>query len=177
VALSQDKAKRELASMRRSIKGWLKFRDKNDAIGLTSGEQTERVGMEAPLVTKMQELLTAVYGAVALPSDARKLARMILSGTAPGPQAAGILPFLLIGGLVLVFVLSSAIKNLADVQKEQQRYDCIKKAGAFQCDTTGTLLKYGVLFGIGYIIWTKTDLQKHLKGIFGKTGRAIARRR
>lgn len=177
MALSQDKAKRELERMRRSLKGWLKFRDKNDAIGLTAVEQAERAATEAPLAAKMQELLTAVYGAVALPSDARELARMILSGTAPGPQAAGILPFLLIGGLVLVFVVSSAIKNFADVAKERERFECIKKVGAFQCDTTGTLLKYGVLFGIGYIIWTKTDIQKHLKGIFGKTGRAIARRR
>ena len=165
--MTKEKAARELASMKRSLKSWLKFRDKNDALGLSPEEKIQRGQAEAPLVTKMQELLTAVHGSVSLPADARELALVVVENRAFGPAAQGFLP-ILVGGAVLLLVVSTWIKNWADVAKERERYQCIAKSGAFACDPSGTMLKYGVVLGVGYLIWTKTDLQKHLKGVFGR---------
>lgn len=151
----------ELNKMKRSLKQWLKFRDMNSAAGLTPAEAAERTQIERTLSAKMQALLFEVYGSnVRLPSDAPSLAKLIISGTAPqpsGPQAQGIMPLLIVVGAVAL-VLMAAVNSYADYAKEKERYECIAKYGAWQCDTSGQLMKWGVIVGIGYLAWTKLGL-------------------
>jgi hypothetical protein len=163
----------ELNRMKRSLKGWLRFRDLNTAAGLTPTEAAERGQIETTLAAKMKALLMQVYGdGVLLPNDAPSLARLILSGQAPAasaPQATGILPMLVIVGAIAL-VLMSGISSWADYAKEKERYECIEKYGAWQCDTTGQLWKWGLIAGGAWLAWTKFGL-RDLVGRFRGRGK------
>jgi hypothetical protein len=154
--------KAELVRMKRSLSQWLKFRDMNSAAGLSPTEAAERAQIEANLAGRMRALLTEVYGPVALPDDAPTLARMIISGQTPAltaPQATGLLPMLIIvGGIALVLMMG--ISSYADYAKEKERYECIEKYGAWQCDSQGTLLKWGLVAGAAWLAWTKFGLRE-----------------
>jgi hypothetical protein len=153
----------ELSRMKRSLRSWLKYRDMNSAAGLTPTESAERAQVEATLAAKMQALLLEVYGSnVSLPADAPSLARLILSGQAPtltAPQAQGIFPFLIIAGAIAL-VLMMGISSYADYAKEKERYECIEKYGAWQCDSTGTLMKWGIVAGAAWLAWSKFGLRE-----------------
>lgn len=161
----------ELNKMKRSLKDWLKYRDMNSRAGLSPTEAAERAQIEATLAAKMQALLLEVYGSnVRLPSDAPTLARLIIVGAAPppsGPQAQGILPLLIVVGAVAL-VLMAAINSYADYAKEKEKYECIAKYGAWQCDTSGQLMKWGVIVGIAYLAWTKLGVGNLVMRLAGR---------
>lgn len=161
----------ELNKMKRSLTQWLKFRDMNTAAGLTPAEQVERTQIETTLTAKIQALLLEVYGPdIRLPADAPTLARMVIFGQVPAatnPQATGILPFLIVAGAVAL-ILMSAISSYADYAKEKEKYECIEKYGAWQCDTSGQLWKWGVVAGVAWLAWSQLGLGGLVKKYTGK---------
>lgn len=154
--------KMELSRMKRSLRDWLKFRTMNSAAGLSAAEASERAQVESQLLAKMKALLYDVHGSgVILPDDAPAVATMIIYDQVPvgSPQAQGILPFVIVVGAIAL-VLMMGISSYADYARDREKYECIEKYGAWQCDTSGQLWKWGVIAGIGYLAWTKFGVRE-----------------
>ncbi len=182
-------AKRELAGMKRSLKGWLKYRRLNDEIA--SGKREARVPAklaaqtlsrdrdyagEQKLADDLYLLLSMVRSPKSLPSPdlskdqnaAVKLARMAITGSpdkeeVSSPQPTGILPIIIltVGG-VMLFTLTSFISNRAEVQKEKERLKCINDGG---CTDFGFWLKVASVTVIGYFVWEKLGVGKRIKSV------------
>lgn len=178
-----NRATAELRRMRRSLKGWLDYRLKMDAVaagkvkGKLSPQATAELlsayrdpAIEARMAHELYALLSEVFDSQALPHPgspgaAVALAKIAVSGALPGeapaPQAQGIVwlwPVVIVGGAA--FVLLGSVRSFAEVAKERERYACIK-AGA--CTDYGFYLKWGAILAGGYFIWTHLGVGKKLK--------------
>ena len=192
-------AKRELARMKSALTGWLKFRAINDEVA--SGKRKARIPRslaaatiqrdrdwagEQKLADDLYLLLSQVYSVADLPTPsvkadpnaAVKLANIVISGTvsseAPGPQAQGIWPILIltVGG-VLLFTTTSWISNRAEVEKEKERMLCVR-SGA--CTDYGFWLKVASVAVVGWFVWDKVGLRERVEE-FRKPKRRARRRR
>lgn len=179
-------ARRELARMKRSLKSWLKYRRRNDRVA--RGEVKARVPAylaartlqrdrdyagEQKLADDLYVLLSQLHDPSQLPvpdvaadpNAAVKLATIAITGTlgaeAPGPQAQGIIPLVILtAGGVLLLTATSFISNRAEVQKEKERLKCIRDGA---CTDYGFWLKAASVAVLGYFIWEKTGVGKKVK--------------
>lgn len=134
----------------------------------------ERFADEQPLANQLHTLLSEVMDASALPSPnvradpdaAVKLALIAISGKLPSQAGSssptGIIwlwPVLIVGGLFLI--VSSVVKNMADVAKEKERLRCIREGA---CTDHGFWLKVGSVAFIGWLVWDKFGVGAKLTG-------------
>lgn len=198
------RAARELRAMKRSLAGWLRYRQINDA--LAAGQVPAKAALgkpgarplpprlmrrvlaaqrgpgESALAADLHALLSEMFDAADLPSPdlrrdpdaAVKLAMIALSGRVPGEAAApaeqGIIwlwPLVIVVGAI-TWVVTSSIRNRAEVEKEREKYECIK-AGA--CTDTGFWLKAGVIGIIAWLAWSKLKVGERI-GLTKKKGAA-----
>jgi hypothetical protein len=174
-----DKAKAELARMRRSLSAWLKYRTLNDQVlsgALATKKPTAYAQMviqqnrdyaaEQRLANQLHVLLENTMPDAQLPNPdlngnanaAVQLAQLAINGSAPtssAPQSVGALapwfwPVLIVGALLLGVTI--AISNAADVAKEKEHYACIE-AGA--CTDYGFWLKAGGVVALAWFAWEK----------------------
>jgi hypothetical protein len=198
--ISKAQAEAELAKMKRSLKGWLKYRKLNDevAAGKVKAEVPQAMAAanlrrnrdwagEQKLAEDLYMLLSEVYDARLLPqanvqadpNAAVKLATIALTGKLPGkvptPIEQGILPLIVlsVAGVVL-FSMTSWIRNNAEVQKEKERLECIK-SGA--CTDYGFWLKWGAIGIVGVLVFVNRDKILSALKVGGKKGAAAYRRR
>lgn len=160
----------ELLQMKRSLGRWLGYRQALDQkIGANASVTRDRLQTEQPLAEKLHSLLTqAGYSANDLPvpdvsvfpNAAATMAQMVITGPNPmqasarqgaGASALGIWP-ILIGVAAVLWVVASAIKNVADNAAEKERIRCIQ-AGA--CTDSGFWLKAGAIAFIAWLGWEK----------------------
>lgn len=188
-------AAQELAAMRRSIAGWLKYRTLNDRV-LAGKANTkyplafaQRViassrdmAIEQDLATKLSVLLAEVMPEAKLPgADLRdnpnaavELANIALVGASPQGVKQGV------GGLGvpahpwlwpvlivagLLLAITTAIKTAADLAEEKERLACIQ-AGA--CTDFGFFLKAGGILMIAYVAWNQLGVGDLVKGLIKK---------
>lgn len=182
-------AARELAKMRKSLKGWLEYRMKNDQVA--TGQVPSKYppalaakliaadrdwAVEQKLALQLHALLSETMPDADLPSpDVRRnpnaAPQLALLAIAPeqapvsvvGPQAQGgfpMPPWPVIIVAAVALVLLTAIKSYADVAKEKEHYACIK-AGA--CTDYGFWLKWGAVAFIGWFAWEKIGVGDHIK--------------
>lgn len=181
------KAERELKRMQASLRGWLKYRARNDAVAQGKAEsklpadaaknllwRNRDWAGEQKLAEQLHTLLAEVMDASRLPDpDVRadpqaavKLAKIAIDGKPPSeakaPQAQGLFwvwPVVIVVGAVL-FTIMTAIRSRADVQKEKERIKCIE-AGA--CTDYGFWLKFGgAALGL-WIVWDKFGAREAFK--------------
>lgn len=186
------KAKRELDRMRGSLRSWLKFRTLNDAVaaGKAPSKLPVKVaqqvvmserdwGTEQKLANQLHALLSELHPDAQLPNPsvqqnpqaAVQLAVIAIKGPTAlaAPQATGIVwmwPVLIVGGLLLA--VTTAIRSMADVAKEKERYACIR-AGA--CTDYGFWLKVGGVAAAAWFAWTQTGLGDSVKSYLRKGSR------
>lgn len=179
-----QRAKIEIDRMRRSLRGWLKYRTLNDAVAAGSAPtkkprayaaevvmQSRDMAAEQKLAKQLYVLLSETLPGVQLPEPnvtvnpqaAVQLAHIALEGPTPSsPQAQGVWylswPVLIVGGLLLT--VTTVVKTYADVAKEKERLACVQ-AGA--CTDYGFWLKAG---GIAALVWVAWNMG--LKERFGK---------
>ena len=181
--VSKSQALSELGRMKRSLRGWLKARQRNDAIAsgnlktklppdvarqrILDGRDWEG---EQKLANDVYMLLAHIYPDARLPSPsvesdpnaAVALVTIALKGlpeSASSPQAQGIIP-LLVAGVVLMSIMSGTTA-WADVQKAKEDRMC-KESGA--CTDWGFWLKWSGIAMVGIIILlNKDELVKALK--------------
>lgn len=172
-----SKAATKLASMRRSLVAWVKFRAKNDAAGI---RPADRHANEQRLASDLHTLLSELMPDAALPnanlssnpSAAVQLAQIAISGSVPvmqaNPSSMGAIaltwPILIVGGLLLAVV--TAIKTAGDVAKDAEEKACIR-AGA--CTDYGFWLKAGGVTMLAYVAW-KNGLGDIVKRTLKKRG-------
>lgn len=192
-------AKKEIRRLRRSLKGWLEFRKRNDevAAGLrkarisqeTAAERLPQVrdwALEQRMALELHALLGEIFDSSKLPSPdiskdpqaAVKLAQIAVSGklpeeaTSPSPQGMiWLWPAAVVVGLLLVTIMTK-ISSDADVAKEKERLECIK-TGA--CTDYGFWLKVGGIALGAWIVWDKFGLREAVGG--KKKVRRIRRRK
>jgi hypothetical protein len=148
----------QLASMRRSLASWLKFRGINDQLGI---RPANRAASDLDLANKLHALLSELLPSSQLPNPsspgaAVALARLALTGEQAvmqaNPSAMGSWytswPVLIVGGLLLA--VTTAIKSAADVAKDSEEKACIR-AGA--CTDYGFWLKAGGVAMLAFVAW------------------------
>lgn len=181
-----EKARAELARMRRALASWLKYRRMNDAVaaGRVPSRLPVKVAQEVAvgdrdwateqkLATQLHTLLSEVMPDAMLPGvnvsvdrdAATKLAEIAITGSAPVqyPAPQGIIwmwPVLIVGGLLLAITM--AIRTYADVAKEKERLACIR-AGA--CTDYGFWLKMGGIAIVGWFVWTQAGGKEAVSGL------------
>jgi hypothetical protein len=171
------RAARDLQAMQRSLRSWLRYRRINDrcATCLSSPEfMAQRAADEQRLATQLYPLLAEVFDASSLPSpDIRKepdaavqMAELAITGkpspVAQAPEAQGLIwlwPVAIVAGAAAL-VITSAIRNQAELAAERERLECIK-AGA--CTDTGLWLKWGAILVGGWIAWDKLGVGDKVK--------------
>lgn len=186
-----NKAKAELARMRRSLSGWLKFRSMNDAVmagtratkkPLAYAQQvlasSRDYAVEQKLATQLHILLEQLYPDATLPNPdlggnadaAVQLAQIAISGTAPpaaGPVATGGflsgMPPWLLPVLVVSGLLVAVVTaiNSAADVAKQKEEYACIEAGA--CTDYGFWLKAAAVAGIGYLVWFELGVGERLK--------------
>jgi len=191
-----SKASSELAAMRRSLAGWLKYRTIND--GVLTGTVIPKkpagyakrtiasardMANEQDLADKLHALLAEVMPDAHLPNadlrsnpnGAVELAKIALSGSAPittmAPVPAGsthpwLWPVLIVGGLLLA--VTTAIRTAADVAKDSEEKACIM-AGA--CTDYGFWLKAGGVALLAWVVWRELGVGETLRSIIASKGR------
>jgi hypothetical protein len=184
-------AARELAKMRRSLSGWLKYRVKNDQVAqgkVTSKYPPELAAkivanerdwaVEQKLANHLEALLSEVMPGAALPNPdlqknpnaAAQLAVIALyperaqqsSAEATGEFPMLPWPVLIVGAMALVAL--TAISSYADVAKEKERLACVR-AGA--CTDYGFWMKWGAILFVGWFAWEKVGVGAHIKRRLG----------
>lgn len=185
-AEEKRKAEAELRGMKRSLKGWLKYRDRINAVatGRLKGKVPAHVARimvernrdwarEQTLALELYALLSEMMDPQRLPDPdlskdpdaAAKLARIAIAGKVEGEGAAeaqGVFwlwPAVVVVGLVM-FAIVTKIRSDADVLKEQARMECIK-AGA--CTDYGFWLKVGGMVMVGWFAWEKLGVGEKVK--------------
>lgn len=188
------RAKAELAGMKSSLLGWLKYRATNDAI--LAGTGTTRkpmayaqtvignrrdMGAEQKLATQLHVLLSEVAPGLTLPDPdvssnpnaAVQLAAIAIKGGQPsGPAAvAGLQPWVLpvVVASALLIGVTTAIQSAADVAKDKERIACIE-AGA--CTDYGFWLKAASVAGIAWLVWKEFGVGAVVKSHIAKGGRS-----
>ncbi len=181
-------AARELAKMRGSLRGWLKYRLINDEI-LSGKRATKKIPpglakkiilqsrdpeVEAGLAERLHVLLSEVMPDAKLPSPLSENAAVALAMIAihgsqqasqPVPTQGLVLPpwpVLVVAGVLILGVV--AIQSYADVAKERERYACIR-AGA--CTDYGFWLKAGGAVVLAWFVWEKTPVGATVKRKLG----------
>lgn len=187
---TKAQAEAAIKSMRGSLRGWLKVRQRMDdyAAGRT---KPARRGAVPPSVVRQtlkrdrlageQSLAETLHGLLmeagldpasipapdvaSDPDAAVKLARIALAGKTPSevkaPQAQGFVWFLIaIPVAGIVLVISQMIKSKAEVQKEQEHIRCIE-SGA--CTDSGFWLKIGAITLTAWLAWDKFGLREAVK--------------
>jgi len=177
-----QKAAAELARMRSSLSGWLKYRALNDRVMAgTARTRTplayaQRVvasqrdlATEQDLANKLHALLDVVMQGHDLPNadlrsnpaGAVQLAQIAIAGgtqvaspTAAGGLFTGAHPWLWPVLIVggLLLTVTTAIKTAADVAKDREEKACIQ-AGA--CTDYGFWLKAGGVAALAWFAWTQ----------------------
>lgn len=192
---SVGKASAELAGMKRSLTGWLKYRTLNDAV--LAGSAATRVpktiaarmissardmAIEQELADRLYTLLTEIEPNAELPNvDIRsnpnaavQLAQIAVSGQIPikaqTAALSGVMtthPWLWPVLIVggLLLGVTTAVKTAADVAKEREHYACIQ-AGA--CTDYGFWLKAGGITVIAWFAWTKLGVGDVVKDFIKK---------
>jgi hypothetical protein len=185
-AEEKRKAEAELRRMKRSLKGWLKYRSRINAVatGRAKGKVPAHVARimvernrdwarEQTLALELYALLSEVMDSQGLPDPnlskdpdaAAKLARIAIAGKVEGEgpaEAQGIIwlwPAVIVVGMVL-FAIVTKIRSDADVLKERERMECIK-VGA--CTDYGFWLKVGSLTLLGWFAWEKLGVGAKVK--------------
>ena len=169
------KAGAELASMRRSLVSWLRFRAVNDQVGV---RPANRAAHDQDLADKLHALLSELLPNAALPnpnvrqnpSAAVQLAQIAVTGEQAvmqaNPSAMGAWytswPVLIVGGLLLA--VTTAIKTAADVAKDSEEKACIK-AGA--CTDYGFWLKAGGIAALAWVAWNN-GARELVRGVLKK---------
>jgi hypothetical protein len=154
------KAKQELARMKRSLKGWLKKRARNKRLGVPY-----QLAIEGPLAEQLHALLSEVYPSQ-LPKKASavELAKIAILGLPPqeasAQEAMGIWPLVVLVGAA-AFVISTAIRNQADIAKHKLDIEC-QMSG--KCTDTGFWLKLGAIAVVGWLAWDKLGLKQKFGG-------------
>lgn len=182
-----------IRKMKRSLKGWLEFRKRNDEIAAGTRKSDTPAYLaaaslardrdwagEQKLAEDLRMLLSRIYPDATLPAaDVRadsnaavRLAGIALAGAAPArvnaPQATGILPILILTvGAVVLFTMTSSISNRAEVQKEKERLKCIQSGG---CTDYGFWLKTAAVVTIGWFLWDKVGVGEKVRGALYKRG-------
>lgn len=133
--------------------------------------QRTRAAYETRLAADLYALLSEVFDAAALPSPdlardpdaAVKLAEIAIAGRLPTeaarPDAQGLIwlwPLVVVLGAV-AFVITSKIRNDAEVARERERYECIR-AGA--CTDTGFWVKAAGVSVVAWLAWDKFGLRE-----------------
>jgi hypothetical protein len=182
-AAEKSRAEVELAKMRRSLRGWLKYRNLNNAV--VAGRAKAKVppglakkmiesgrdwGLEQRLGKQLYVLLSEVFDAQQLPDPrdpdaAVKLAEIAIAGrlpmesTTPGPEAQGLIwlwPAVVVVGLVL-FTVVFKIRSDASLAEEKEKIECVKMGA---CTDYGFWLKLGGVALIGWLAWDKFGLRE-----------------
>lgn len=187
--------KAELAKMKSSLTGWLKYRSLNNQVanGVAPKAAFRRPGLkpvdprafgqklsakrfddETALAQQLHALLSEVFDAATLPAPdvaanpdaAVELAKIAIAGKLPGeaptPSAQGFVwlwPLVIVVGAI-AFIITTKIRNDADVAKEKERLACIE-AGA--CTDSGFFLKLGAIVVGGWIVWDKFGVGAKVK--------------
>lgn len=184
-------ASQQLASMRRSLATWLKYRKINDSVMAGTIQRiraplpyAQRVVADARDMRVEQDLadrLAALLGEImpdaelpnanlrVNPNGAVQLAEIAITGRLPttvsSPQATGSAhPWMwpaLIVGGILLTV-TTAIKSAADVAKDREEKACIA-AGA--CTDYGFWLKVGGITMLAWFAWTQLGVGDRVKSI------------
>ena len=179
-----QRAKLELDRMRRSLAGWLKYRELNDAVVAGTAPtnkprafaaeviaQGRDWNAEQKLAKQLSVLLAETMPDVPLPDAniatnpqaAVQLAKIALNGSASvsSPQATGAIawwwPAIIVGGLLLA--VTTAIRSSAEVAKQKEYYSCVQ-AGA--CTDQGKWLKWGGIAALAFVAW-KMGLGERIK--------------
>ena len=185
-----QKAKLELDRMKRSLRGWLKYRTLNDAVVAGSAPtkkprayaasvitQNRDMAAEQRLATQLAILIAESFPDASLPDSnvntnpqaAVQLARIAINGPAvdaPTTQgAAWLWPVLIVGGLLLA--ITTAIKSSADLAAQKEQNACIE-AGA--CTDYGFWLKAGGIAALAYVAFQMGALDG-IKRVFSGKGR------
>ena len=181
-------AQSALRGMRRSLTGWLKYRQINDDVAAGKKRAkypaaTAKVMLmqnrdwagEQKIANQLHALLSEVFDAAELPSaDVKKdpnaavrLAKIAISGKLPSetnaPQAQGLIwlwPLVVVAGLV-AFTITSYVSTQAEVQKDKEHKECIQ-SGA--CTDYGFWLKVASIGVVGYLVWDRLGIGSKLKG-------------
>lgn len=181
-----QRAKVELDRMKRSLRGWLKYRTINDAIVAGAlptkkplayareviDQARDPVG-DQKLAKQLYVLLSETLPGVQLPEPniatnpqaAVQLARIALEGPpAISPQAQGAWytswPVLIVGGLMLT--ITTIVRTYADIAKDREEKACIAAGG---CTDYGFWLKAG---GVAALIWVAWNM-----GLKERVGKAL----
>lgn len=190
-----SRASAELAAMRSSLRGWLKYRQMNDLIlagtaptkiPLAQAQALVKIARtsaaEQDLADKLRALLAEVMPDAMLPNadlrsnpnGAAQLAEIALTGQVPVMQASPALgsvsvthPWLWPVLIVggLLLAVTTAIRTAADVAKDAEEKACIK-AGA--CTDYGFWLKTAAVLGIGVYAWKELGVGDVVKGFVKK---------
>jgi hypothetical protein len=181
-AAEKAKVEARLNKMKGSLKDWLKFRKRMDdaAMGKRKAKVPASVlaktlplkrdwKLEQRLAVQMHALLSELMDASQLPNPdvtkdpnaAVKLAEIVVAGTPygipQGPQAQGIFPLLVLGGIgAVALIFMQKISSDADVAKEKERIECIK-AGA--CTDSGFWTKMAAVAVLGLIAKRSLEAQ------------------
>ena len=181
------KAEKEIRAMRRSLKSWLKFRNRNDkaARGLVKAKVPASViaktlpaqrdwRTEQKLALSLHALLSEVMDAQQLPNPditkdpnaAVKLAKIAIAGTLPSESSSAspqgifwLWPATIIVGLLLVTIVTK-IRSDADLAKEQERLECIKMGA---CTDTNFYVKVAAIGLAAYFVYDKTAIGRKIK--------------
>jgi len=189
------KAAVELALMKRSLSKWLRYRAINDARGVAvvrgSSEQNLANRLYALLSAMFPSASLPAADLSVNPQGAVQLANIALTGQVPVPPstpagppssstaalsglfsggAAGathpwLWPVLIVGGLLVVVLVS--ITSAANLAAQQEQDACIE-AGA--CTDYGFWLKWLGIAAAGYFAWTKLGVGDSVRGFLKKGG-------
>jgi hypothetical protein len=133
----------------------------------------QRQADEQRIATQLYTLLAEVFDGAALPNPslrdnpqaATQLAEIALTGKPTAivqePEAQGLIwlwPVAIVAGAAAI-VITSAIRNQAELAAERERLECIK-IGA--CTDTGFWLKWGALLVGGWIVWEKLGVGQRI---------------
>lgn len=180
---SVDRARRELERMKRSLRSWLSYRQKNDLVlaggapqGRTLKPNAQQIvassrdlALEQRLATQLHAILSEAAPDAKLPDPSlnnNPHAAVELAQIALGDRAQGLgsisagaitqwLPIAIVGGVLLA--ITTAIKSQADLAAEKERLACIQ-AGA--CTDYGFWLKAAAIIGIGWFAWEKLGIKE-----------------
>lgn len=189
------RAQAELERMKRSLRGWLKYRLLNDAVVAGTAPTKKPRGYaiavisnrnmttEAKLAQQLYVLLTESFPDADIPlpdvtvnpNAAVVLAQMAISPTPPpaasAPIAAGMAawlwPVLIVGGLLLA--VTTAIQSQAEVAQTAEQTACIE-AGA--CTDSGFWLKAGGIAMLVYVAWQMGVGDQVKRALAPRKGRA-----
>jgi hypothetical protein len=180
----KSKAEKRIKSMRRSLKGWLKARIRNDeaAMGKVKAKVPPEVlaktlplardwAGEQRIAVELHALLSEFMDASRLPdpdiakdpNSAVKLAQIAINGKLPveasRPTPQGAFPVVFIWPVVIIvgmvaFTIMSKISSDADVQKHKEEQISLR-SGAIT--DSGFWLKMASISVIGLIVWNNRD--------------------